>query len=98
MKWTKVVANLPLKALFHAHFDAGVAYEAMSNLSADHQEAWPRSGKSASRRLPAGRLPEASCADSTCASMVEPWFGKPLRQARPGPTSAWVAGSSPATT
>ena len=27
MKWTKVVANLPLKALFHAHFDAGVAYE-----------------------------------------------------------------------
>ena len=39
MKWTKVVANLPLKALFHAHFDAGVAYETMSNLSADHQEA-----------------------------------------------------------
>jgi enoyl-CoA hydratase len=39
MKWTKVVSNLPLKALFHAHFDAGVAYEAMSNLSADHQEA-----------------------------------------------------------
>ena len=39
MKWTKVVTNLPLKALFHAHFDAGVAYEAMSNLSADHQEA-----------------------------------------------------------
>ncbi|HWX85331.1 MAG TPA: enoyl-CoA hydratase-related protein [Xanthobacteraceae bacterium] len=39
MKWTKVVANLPLKALFHAHFDAGVAYESMSNLSADHQEA-----------------------------------------------------------
>ena len=39
MNWTKVVANLPLKALFHAHFDAGVAYESMSNLSADHQEA-----------------------------------------------------------
>ena len=33
------MANLPLKALFHAHFDAGVAYESMSNLSADHQEA-----------------------------------------------------------
>ena len=39
MKWTKVVSNLPLKALFHAHFDAGIAYECMSNLSSDHQEA-----------------------------------------------------------
>jgi enoyl-CoA hydratase len=39
MNWTKVVANLPLKALFHSHFDAGLAYETMSNLTADHQEA-----------------------------------------------------------
>lgn len=39
LMWTKVTANLPLKALFHAHFDAGAAYEMMSNLSKDHQEA-----------------------------------------------------------
>jgi enoyl-CoA hydratase/carnithine racemase len=39
LQWTKVVTNLPLKALFQAHFDAGVAYESMSNLTADHQEA-----------------------------------------------------------
>ncbi len=30
---------MPLKALFQAHFDAGVAYEMMSNATADHQEA-----------------------------------------------------------
>jgi enoyl-CoA hydratase len=29
----------PLKALFHANFDAGVAYECLSNLTDDHQEA-----------------------------------------------------------
>lgn len=39
IRWTKITTNLPLKALFHAHFDAGIAYEQMSNLSADHQEA-----------------------------------------------------------
>lgn len=39
LNWTKVTANLPLKAIFHAHFDAGIAYEQMSNLSNDHQEA-----------------------------------------------------------
>jgi enoyl-CoA hydratase len=39
LQWTKVVANQPLKALFHAHFDAGVAYETVSNLTSDHQEA-----------------------------------------------------------
>ena len=39
IRWTKVTANLALKSLFHAHFDAGVAYEAMSNLTRDHQEA-----------------------------------------------------------
>ena len=39
IRWTKVTANLPLKALIHSHFDAGVAYEAMSNASSDHREA-----------------------------------------------------------
>jgi enoyl-CoA hydratase len=39
MKWTKIVTNLPLKALFNAYFDAGIAYEMMSNFTADHQEA-----------------------------------------------------------
>ena len=39
MRWTKITTNLPLKALFHAHFDAGIAYECMSNLTADHREA-----------------------------------------------------------
>ena len=39
LNWTKVTANLPLKAIFHSHFDAGIAYEQMSNLSNDHQEA-----------------------------------------------------------
>ena len=39
LQWTKVTINLPLKALFHAHFDAGVGYEMLSNVSADHREA-----------------------------------------------------------
>jgi enoyl-CoA hydratase len=39
LQWTKVTANLPLEALFHAHFDTGVAYETVSNRTADHQEA-----------------------------------------------------------
>lgn len=39
LNWTKITANLPLKALFHAHFDTGAAYELMSNQSRDHQEA-----------------------------------------------------------
>lgn len=39
IRWTKITTNLPLKAIFHSHFDAGVAYECMSNLTADHQEA-----------------------------------------------------------
>ncbi len=37
--WTKVTTNLALKALVHAHFDAGVAYETLSNLTGDHREA-----------------------------------------------------------
>ena len=39
MRYTKITANLPLRALFHAHFDAGLAYECLSNRSADHAEA-----------------------------------------------------------
>jgi enoyl-CoA hydratase len=39
IRWTKIATNLPLRALFHAHFDAGLAYECLSNRSADHVEA-----------------------------------------------------------
>lgn len=39
MRWTKITTNLPLKAIFHAHFDTGIAYECMSNLTDDHKEA-----------------------------------------------------------
>ncbi|NPC56691.1 enoyl-CoA hydratase/isomerase family protein [Caenimonas soli] len=39
IRWTKITSNLPLRALFHAHFDAGLAYECLSNRSADHAEA-----------------------------------------------------------
>lgn len=39
IRWTKVVTNTPLKALAHQLFDMGLAYESMSNVSADHQEA-----------------------------------------------------------
>lgn len=39
IRYTKIATNLPLKALFHAHFDAGLAYECLSNRSADHAEA-----------------------------------------------------------
>ena len=39
IRWTKITTNLPLKAIFHSHFDAGLAYELMSNLTADHREA-----------------------------------------------------------
>ena len=39
MRYTKITANLPLRALFHAHFDAVLAYECLSNRSADHAEA-----------------------------------------------------------
>ena len=38
IRWTKITTNLPLKQLFHSYFDAGVAYETLSNLSKDHQE------------------------------------------------------------
>ena len=39
IRWTKITTNLPLKALIHAHFDAGLAYELLSNRTADHAEA-----------------------------------------------------------
>ncbi len=39
IRWTKITTNLPLKALVHAHFDAGLAYELLSNRTADHAEA-----------------------------------------------------------
>ena len=39
IRWTKITTNLPLKALFHAHFDAGIAYECLSNRTPDHAEA-----------------------------------------------------------
>ncbi|MGB3069906.1 MAG: enoyl-CoA hydratase-related protein [Ottowia sp.] len=39
IRWSKITANLPLRQLFHSYFDAGVAYECMSNLTADHAEA-----------------------------------------------------------
>ena len=39
VRWTKFIINLPLKALIPAHFDAGLAYELLSNRSADHAEA-----------------------------------------------------------
>jgi len=39
IRWSKITANLPLRQLFHSYFDAGVAYECMSNLTEDHAEA-----------------------------------------------------------
>ena len=39
IRWTKITTNLPLKQLFHSYFDAGIAYECLSNRSADHREA-----------------------------------------------------------
>lgn len=39
IRWTKVTANLGLKALAHQIFDTGLGYEIQSNRTADHQEA-----------------------------------------------------------
>ena len=39
IKWTKTVANIPLRRLAHELMDASIAYEMMTNVSADHQEA-----------------------------------------------------------
>ena len=39
IRWTKTVANIPLRRLAHELMDASIAYEMMTNLTADHQEA-----------------------------------------------------------
>lgn len=39
ISWTKIAVNLPLKKLAHEIFDTGVAYEMLSNRTADHREA-----------------------------------------------------------
>ena len=39
IRWTKLTANLPLRQLVHSYFDTGIAYETLSNMSADHRDA-----------------------------------------------------------
>jgi enoyl-CoA hydratase len=39
IKWTKTCVNIPLRQLAHSILDASLAYEALTNISADHQEA-----------------------------------------------------------
>ena len=39
IRWTKTVANIPLREIAHQVMDACMGYEMMTNLSADHQEA-----------------------------------------------------------
>jgi enoyl-CoA hydratase len=39
IKWTKTCINIPLRQIAHAQLDASLAYEALTNISADHQEA-----------------------------------------------------------
>jgi len=39
IRWTKLTTNLPLRQLFHACFDTGIAYEMPSNATRDHAEA-----------------------------------------------------------
>ena len=39
IRWTKMSVNIGLKQLAHSMMDASLAYEALSNISADHQEA-----------------------------------------------------------
>ncbi len=39
IRWTKTVANIPLRKLAQELMDASLAYETMSNRTADHQEA-----------------------------------------------------------
>lgn len=39
IRWSKITTNLPLRQLFHSYFDAGVAYECLSNRTSDHAEA-----------------------------------------------------------
>lgn len=39
IKWTKACTNIPLRQLAHLIMDASLAYEAITNVGADHQEA-----------------------------------------------------------
>lgn len=39
IRWSKMSVNIGLKQLAHSIMDASLAYEALSNLTADHQEA-----------------------------------------------------------
>jgi enoyl-CoA hydratase len=39
IRWSKLSANIGLKQLAHSIMDASLGYEALSNVSADHQEA-----------------------------------------------------------
>jgi enoyl-CoA hydratase len=39
IKWTKTCMNIPLRQLAHSIMDASLAYEAITNMGADHQEA-----------------------------------------------------------
>ena len=39
IKWTKACMNIPLRQLAHSIMDASLAYEALTNIGADHQEA-----------------------------------------------------------
>lgn len=38
VRWSKVAVNVGLKQLAHAMMDSSIAYEALTNFSADHQE------------------------------------------------------------
>lgn len=39
IKWTKTCVNIPLRQLAHSIMDASLAYEAITNMGTDHQEA-----------------------------------------------------------
>lgn len=39
IKWTKTSMNIPLRQLAHSMLDASLAYEALTNIGPDHQEA-----------------------------------------------------------
>lgn len=39
IKWSKTSINVPLRALVHSLMDTGLAYQTLTNNSADHQEA-----------------------------------------------------------
>ena len=39
IKWTKTSINMPLRQLAHSMLDASLAYEALTNMGRDHQEA-----------------------------------------------------------